>query len=157
MNIDLNAERNAYDLLEVPRGVSAKQLRAAYRVLATRHHPDSGGDEETFKNISHAYRVLSDPVSRRDYDARLETLEQLEDAEAVDAFLIEQGAAPEWSGAAVVRTDPLWFLSSPTLPGDQRQWAAPSVSNGGASGSVVQAAAMLAAAIAVVLVAVFIL
>ena len=43
-------------------------IRRAFRVLAKRHHPDAGGDEELFKQIGIAFYVLSDPQSREEYD-----------------------------------------------------------------------------------------
>lgn len=66
-------ERTYYVILGVSPGESAAGIRAAYRELARRHHPDVSGEQATraFQEISEAYRVLSDPRSRRDYDERL--------------------------------------------------------------------------------------
>jgi len=47
---------------------SEEEIKHQYRVLAHKHHPDMGGDEEIFKKISKAYEVLSDPVRRAEYD-----------------------------------------------------------------------------------------
>ncbi|GGI09255.1 molecular chaperone DnaJ [Egicoccus halophilus] len=57
-----------YDLLDVPRDASAEDIKRAYRRQARQHHPDAGGDEETFKQLTHAYQVLSDPQKRARYD-----------------------------------------------------------------------------------------
>ena len=38
-----------------------KAVKKAYRTLALKHHPDQGGDEEKFKEIHHAYKMLTDP------------------------------------------------------------------------------------------------
>lgn len=58
-----------YTLLGVLRSATAADIKAAYKRLAKRHHPDSGlGDEELFKKISHAYSVLSNPEQRSEYD-----------------------------------------------------------------------------------------
>jgi molecular chaperone DnaJ len=57
-----------YDLLELSRDASDTDIKRAYRRKAREHHPDAGGDEEAFKQITHAYQVLSDPEKRARYD-----------------------------------------------------------------------------------------
>ena len=57
-----------YELLGVSQGCSPEELKKAYRKLAVQHHPDKGGDPEKFKEISHAYQILSDEEQRRRYD-----------------------------------------------------------------------------------------
>merc|ERR550532_1147552 len=59
-----------YKTLEVDKGSSEGDIKKAYRKLAVKHHPDKGGDPEKFKEITHAYEVLSDPEKRRIYDER---------------------------------------------------------------------------------------
>lgn len=65
-------ERDLYAVLGVARSADEGAIRKAYRQLARRYHPDvNPGDraaEDRFKEISHAYDVLSDPEKRRDYD-----------------------------------------------------------------------------------------
>lgn len=63
-------ESKYYDLLEVSPDASESELKKAYRKKALRLHPDKGGDPELFKEVTHAYEVLSDPQKRSVYDAR---------------------------------------------------------------------------------------
>ncbi|EGN92012.1 hypothetical protein SERLA73DRAFT_191709 [Serpula lacrymans var. lacrymans S7.3] len=63
-------ERKFYDLLEVPVDASEADLKKAYRKKALRLHPDKGGDPELFKEVTHAYEILSDPEKRSIYDSR---------------------------------------------------------------------------------------
>jgi DnaJ-class molecular chaperone len=62
-----------YKLLGVDKSVNDKDLKKAYKKLAMKYHPDRNKDnktvaEEKFKEISKAYKVLSDPKQRDIYD-----------------------------------------------------------------------------------------
>src|SRR5260370_670594 len=65
-------KQDYYELLGVARKASAKDIRAAFRKLARKYHPDlNPGDkssEEKFKQLQEAYDVLSDSKKRQMYD-----------------------------------------------------------------------------------------
>ncbi|HTW25747.1 MAG TPA: DnaJ C-terminal domain-containing protein [Acetobacteraceae bacterium] len=66
------AAEDPYQTLGVQRDATQEQIRAAYRKLAKKHHPDlNPGNkpaEERFKAISGAYDLLSDPDKRARFD-----------------------------------------------------------------------------------------
>lgn len=57
-----------YKTLGVGKNASPDEIKKAYRSLAMKHHPDRGGDEKKFKEIEEAYRILSDPAQKSNYD-----------------------------------------------------------------------------------------
>ena len=71
------ADYNYYEILGVDKNASDDEIKAAYRRLAKKYHPDlyttkpeaeRKEAEEMFKKINHAYQVLSDPQKRAAYD-----------------------------------------------------------------------------------------
>lgn len=59
-----------YAILGVPPGASTDEIKAAYRALVKRHHPDAGGDPSTILALNAAWEVLGDGERRRHYDHR---------------------------------------------------------------------------------------
>ena len=57
-----------YATLGLKRNASDAEIKKAYRGLAMKHHPDRGGDEKKFKEISQAYDFLSDPEKKQIID-----------------------------------------------------------------------------------------
>lgn len=68
-------EIDPYDVLGLPRGCSSSDIKAAYKKLALKNHPDRAPHAEKeeatarFKIIGEAYELLSDTRKRRNYDA----------------------------------------------------------------------------------------
>ncbi len=64
--------KDYYHILEIVGNASLDEIKQSYRSLAKKYHPDrAGGDkyyEERFKEILEAYKVLSDPAQRQEYD-----------------------------------------------------------------------------------------
>ncbi|HET7135299.1 MAG TPA: DnaJ domain-containing protein, partial [Casimicrobiaceae bacterium] len=63
--------KDYYATLGVGRDATADQIKAAYRKLARKYHPDvskEAGTEEKFKEVSEAYETLKDAEKRAAYD-----------------------------------------------------------------------------------------
>ena len=59
---------NPYDVLGVDAGSSDEEIKTAYRRLAKKHHPDAGGDEKQFAEISNAYENIKDADARFNHE-----------------------------------------------------------------------------------------
>lgn len=57
-----------YQTLGVAKTASQDEIKNAYRKLASKYHPDKGGDTATFQKIQTAYNILGDPQKRSEYD-----------------------------------------------------------------------------------------
>ena len=57
-----------YNTLGIAKDATPDDIKRAYRSLASKHHPDKGGDTATFQKVQEAYATLSDPEKRAAYD-----------------------------------------------------------------------------------------
>lgn len=72
-------ERDYYEVLGVPPNATDEQIRRRFRELARQYHPDvnrSPDAEQRFKEITEAYRVLTSPSLRADYDLMRRSAQQ---------------------------------------------------------------------------------
>jgi molecular chaperone DnaJ len=60
--------RDLYEVLGVARDADSDTIKRAYRRKARELHPDTGGDENEFKELTTAYEVLKNPQTRSNYD-----------------------------------------------------------------------------------------
>jgi curved DNA-binding protein CbpA len=106
-----------YKTLQVDADADPDVIRAAYRVLAAKNHPDVGGSAERMSAINQAWTTLSDPAARAVYDRerRLRTNGERWDAYAnaatmsqdrANGTVIDYGRYAGWSIPEVARRDP---------------------------------------------------
>jgi curved DNA-binding protein len=57
-----------YNTLGISKSASEADIKSAYRKMAMKHHPDRGGDEKKFKEVTEAYETLSDPQKKQMID-----------------------------------------------------------------------------------------
>lgn len=67
----MGIHQDYYQVLQVSPDSNQRTIRASYRRLAKKLHPDRGGQPESMMLVNEAYHVLSDPVRRREYDESL--------------------------------------------------------------------------------------
>lgn len=102
---------DAYSVLGVPPSADDDELKAAYRRLAARHHPDVVGDDQRaaatarMQRINVAYGLVADPARRRTYDrvrAARRARAGAEDLDETWAALLR--AAGRWVGRQQARS-----------------------------------------------------
>lgn len=74
-NMEKLKNKNYYELLEINRDATLREIKSAYRKLVMKYHPDVSRTKETeemFKLINEAYTVLSNPKLRESYDKKLD-------------------------------------------------------------------------------------
>lgn len=64
---------NYYEILQITPNASEEVIKAAYKALVKKYHPDNGAIDgiEKMQLINDAYRTLSDPFRRKEYDKTL--------------------------------------------------------------------------------------
>src|ERR1700761_4272921 len=98
--------RDFYDILGVSKDASQEDIQRAYRRLARTYHPDVNKDpaaEDRFKGISEAYDVLSDPQTRRRYDAFGPDFRQVPEDVDPETWRARAGAGRTAAGAGAGR------------------------------------------------------
>jgi curved DNA-binding protein CbpA len=64
-----DSKKDYYAELGIGENASKDDLDRAYRGEARKRHPDGGGSEEEMKSLNEAHDILSDPETRKSYDA----------------------------------------------------------------------------------------
>ncbi len=122
-----------YATLGVTPEAPPEVIKAAYRALAQKHHPDRNGSDqgsnELTARINEAFRILSDPASRAAYDASRVR------APAAAATLPVQRAAAPVSGSAAGHAFTLRFIPGTVIANDL--WSETRVSSRGGGGMTV--------------------
>ena len=65
-----------YEVLQVNPNAEPDTIQRVYRLMARRYHPDNQktGDDTRFQALQEAYRTLSDPTLRAEYDIRYQEI-----------------------------------------------------------------------------------
>jgi hypothetical protein len=111
--IEIDLEHTYYDVLGINRGADADSIKAAYRRLTKIHHPDLGGDVETFAAINVAFAALRD--TRADYDSQLAAAT----ARATEPVIPDDWEPEEWVEDEVDLADDVWdeeVVDAPVAP-----------------------------------------
>ncbi|PXV86916.1 DnaJ-like protein [Lachnotalea glycerini] len=70
----MEQERDWYQILEITEKATELEIKAAYRRLVKKYHPDTHANDKSytdkFNDISEAYKILENPKKRQEYDRR---------------------------------------------------------------------------------------
>ena len=66
----MNKYINYYNVLGIRNSSTAKEIKLAYYKISKESHPDLGGDEEDYKEITEAYKILSNKEKKEEYDSK---------------------------------------------------------------------------------------
>jgi DnaJ-class molecular chaperone len=61
---------NYYAILGINKRATPKEVKLAYYKISKEAHPDKGGDEDVFKKVTEAYKILSSDKDRTEYDVK---------------------------------------------------------------------------------------
>lgn len=61
--------KDPYKILGIDKSASETEIKKAYRSLAMKHHPDKGGDQDMFREITDAYNILINPKKKSNIDS----------------------------------------------------------------------------------------
>ncbi len=86
-----------YEILGVPEGADANEIKAAFRRVSQRVHPDQGGSDSLFRQVHDAYDTLRDPDRRAAYDR---SIRQTPDARAPGRVGSSGSEKPDEGGTA---------------------------------------------------------
>jgi hypothetical protein len=115
-----------YDNLKVSRKAPQEVIRAAYKALSQKYHPDKNpGDEKAARImaiLNSAYGTLADPVRRREHDEWIAAeeweIEWLESTHAEEGREQQRNEAPQWEPELIddaltprLRRNPAWWFS----------------------------------------------
>jgi len=96
-----------YEVLQISVNAEPETIHRVYRIFAQRYHPDNmeTGSESRFRQISEAYRVLSDPEERGNQEQTGSFHVRSPESPDRTHFIF----IPEWSG--------IFFIMCPPSPG----------------------------------------
>ena len=98
----MNLQRNFYEVLGVPQSATTEQIKIKYRELARKFHPDVAQDktagQKIFSQINQAYRILSDPERRAQYNSSL-----LSEQQQARTAAAQTANKPQPAGSPVAR------------------------------------------------------
>ena len=101
---------NPYIVLGVDRAADQETIRAAYRRLARRFHPDSGGNERYMILINAAWHVLGNPTRRAAYDSTDARPEPIRRAAGDGRTVVDFGRYAGWSLAEIAAKDDNYLI-----------------------------------------------
>jgi len=101
------AKKDYYEVLGVTKSATQEEIKKAFRNLAKIHHPDKGGDENIFKEISEAYEILSDNDKKIKYDKFGHTSQPNENYDPMGDFMRRAWGTPQ----NIIRKGPDMHLS----------------------------------------------